>query len=139
MSPVSVQERSVVTEAEARPLRSRDRAVACSRRVWRAVTTHRAVRGLGSGMQHLPPTLVRSYNELRKHWRQAVTRHSPLIERVEPAFATPGQALTSAEAAQIERYLKEPEGVTVTVSTWHEDQLVKPVSRAAWADRPVVD
>ena len=66
-------------------------------------------------------------------------RNSPLIERVQPVFATPGQDLTAQEAEQVVQYLKEPEGVTVTVSTWREEELVKPVSLSAWSDRPVVE
>lgn len=89
-------------------------------------------------LRNLGLSLVERYNELRNHGRM-VMRHSPVIEKAQPAFATPGQDLTVQEAEQIERYLKQPEGVTVTVSTWREEELVKPVSRNAWADRPVVD
>lgn len=67
-----------------------------------------------------------------------MTRHWPLTEKLDRALAAPGRELTADEAARIEHYLKEPEGVTVTVSTWHESQLAKPVSNAAWSDRPVV-
>ena len=66
-------------------------------------------------------------------------RHSPLIERSRLAFATPGQDLTPKDAEQLEQYFKQPEGITVTVSTWRAEELVKPVSRGAWSDRPVVD
>ena len=143
MSPVTQEEeRATVTNGLTKPLPRRDRAVTAPIRivgkVLAGLATHLRVRQELLRLQDLPGKLVYRYNVLRNQWRLFMSRHAPALG-VQPTFATPGQELTLEEAQRLEEYLKQPEGVTVTVSTWQRDELAKPVSSSAWMNRPVVE